>query len=153
MIVVSDTSAITSLFQVGRINLLADMFTTALVPPAVEKELRVLHEHLPAFIQVRAVKEMATVLRLCREIHRGEAEAIVLAKETSADVLLIDEMAGRTVARREGVDIIGLVGVCITAKRAGLLPEIGPLLDALEQQAQFRISPSLKAQALRSVGE
>ncbi len=153
MIVVSDTSAITSLIQIGRINLLADLFTTVLVPPAVERELRVLHEHRPSFIQVRPVAATATVLRLCREIHLGEAEAIVLAKETSADALLIDEMVGRAVARREGVDIIGLVGVCLTAKRAGLLAEVGPLLDELEQQAQFHMSPELKAQALRSVGE
>ena len=153
MIVVSDTSAITSLIQVGRIRLLADLFTTVLVPPAVERELRVLHAHLPAFIQIRPVAETATLLRLCGEIHRGEAEAIVLAKETSADVLVIDERVGRAVARREGVAIIGLVGVCLTAKRAGLLDEVGPLLDELERQAQFRISPGLKARALRSVGE
>lgn len=153
MIVVSDTSAITSLIQIGRIHLLADLFTTVLVPPAVERELRVLHANLPAFIQVCPVAELAMVLRLCEEIHRGEAEAIVLAKETSADALLIDEMAGRAVALREGVEIIGLVGVCLTAKRAGLLAEVGPLLNDLERRARFRISAELKAQALRSVGE
>ena len=73
--------------------------------------------------------------------------------KASADALLIDEMAGRAVALREGVEIIGLVGVCLTAKRAGLLAEVGPLLNDLERRARFRISAELKAQALRSVGE
>ena len=56
-------------------------------------------------------------------------------------------------ALREGLAIIGVVGILVTAKRSGLLPLIGPVLDQLENQAGFRLSASLKINALRMVGE
>jgi len=57
------------------------------------------------------------------------------------------------VAIREGLAIIGLVGVLVAAKRRGYLASIGPVLEQLEVEAGFRLSESLKADALRAVGE
>ena len=153
MIVVSDTSAITSLIQIERAELLADLFEQVVVPLAVERELRRRHSQLPAFVQARQVADVSGVRRLRRELDEGEAEAIVLAKETQADALLIDEKVGRAIALREGVPIIGLVGVLITARRSGAIAAMRPLLDALESKANFHISAELRADALRSVGE
>ena len=63
------------------------------------------------------------------------------------------ETVGRVVALREGLAIIGLVGVLVTAKQRGLLPSVGPVLQQLENEAGFRLSQSLKADTLRVVGE
>lgn len=60
---------------------------------------------------------------------------------------------GRAVALREGLAIIGLVGILVTAKRRGLLSFIRPVLDRLEDQAGFRLSQTLKSEALLAVGE
>ena len=63
--------------------------------------------------------------RLLQEIDAGEAEAICVACELKADRLLIDEKLGRAVALREGLAIIGVVGVLVVAKQKELIPAIG----------------------------
>jgi predicted nucleic acid-binding protein len=153
MIVVSDTSAITSLIQIDRIALLHQLYGAILIPPAVERELRFHHNALPAFIAVTPIHDHEAAVRLMLEINSGEAEAIVLAKEVRASALLIDERKGRAVALREGVPIIGLVGALIAAKRKGILASLVATLDDLEVKANFRIGADLRAEALRAAGE
>ena len=153
MIVVSDTSAITSLLQIGGLPLLQQMYGTVFVPSAVEQELRCLHTVLPDFIIAMPVRDARGVARFLPQLHRGEAEAIALAKEVNAHALLIDEKLGRAVAQQEGLRVIGLVGVLAVAKMKGLVPSLAVMLEALETKADFRMSAALKVEALRSVGE
>ena len=46
----------------------------------------------------------------------GEAEAIALAMEMSADLILLDERDGRIAAERAGLRVTGLLGVLLRAK-------------------------------------
>src|SRR5262245_3574483 len=101
MIVVSDTSGITALLQIGRAELLLKLYREVVIPQAVERELRRAHSSIPSFIRVATVKNRKEVTRLAAELDSGEAEAIVLVKEGQGDILLIDERRGRKVARRE----------------------------------------------------
>jgi predicted nucleic acid-binding protein len=57
------------------------------------------------------------------------------------------------VALREGLAIIGVVGVLVAAKQKGLVPSIAGLLTRLEMEAGFRLSGAVKGAALRAVGE
>ena len=153
MIVVSDTSCISNLLSVGQESLLPSLFGEVLIPPAVQRELLRFHAHLPPFLRCVSPSDEARLSGLRQELDPGEAEAICLACEVQAERLLIDETMGRTVAIREGLAIIGLVGVLVAAKRSGHLSSIGPVLERLEVEAGFRLSESLKADALRAVGE
>ena len=153
MIVVSDTSIITSLIHIGREQLLAELHGEVLIPPAVQAELSRTHAPIPGFLQVRPVHDLASVARLEVELDLGEAEAIVLAQETKADLLLIDEKLGRKVAVREGLRISGLLGLCVDAKLAGKITSLRELVQKLELESGFRVSRSVKEQAFMLAGE
>lgn len=153
MIVVSDTSAITSLMQVGRASLLCDLYGSVLIPSAVHSELLRAHTDLPAFLEVRAVKNRNRVAELEADLDLGEAEAIVLAKEVNADLLLIDEKLGRQIALREGLRISGLMGLFIEAKQRGLIDSVRGLVRRLEAEAGFRVSDGVKSEVFRLAGE
>jgi hypothetical protein len=153
MIVVSDTSAITALLQIDQIELLARIYHEVFIPHAVQRELLVTHLHLPKFIQSRQIANQPDFVRLAAELDEGEAEAIILAKELKADDLLMDETLGRRVAMREGVHVIGLLGVLLEAKARGYVPGLRNLIRDLETKAHFHISPELKHAILREVGE
>jgi hypothetical protein len=122
MIVVSDTSAVTALLTVGKSNLLQELFSSVSIPTAVYVELLRQHPSLPEWIHVEGVQHLEMVQFYLDRIDRGEAEAIQLAREIKADRLLIDDQKGRTVALREGIPIIGLLGVVILARKQELIP-------------------------------
>ena len=153
MIVVSDTSAITALLQIGQENLLAGLYGTVSIPETVAVELARSHSQLPSFINVVAAKDADLCRRLQSELDAGEAEAIVLAKEMDADYLLMDERKGRRVAAREGLRVIGLLGVLFDAKERGLLPRLRAVVADLESKAGFRLSESVKGHVFREAGE
>lgn len=153
MIVVSDTSVISSLLQIQHEHLIADFYRRALIPPAVENELRRAHASLPAFLEVQAVHDRTLVARLQMEIDPGEAEAIALAKETRAGLLLIDEKLGRQAALREHLRISGLIGLCVEARLTRRIVSLRAVVQRLENEAGFRVSRAVKEQAFILAGE
>ena len=54
---------------------------------------------------------------LAADLDPGEAEAIALVLELSADLILLDERDGRSVAERAGLRVTGVIGVLLRAKR------------------------------------
>ena len=105
------------------------------------------------WIETRAVANRALVTALQMELDEGEAEAIALAKELAADLLLLDERRGRVVAAHLDLRLIGLLGVRIEAKRKGCLPLVKPVLDDLVAKAGFWVSQQLYARVLLAAGE
>ncbi len=153
MIVVSDTSAVTSLIQIGRVEVLTRLYGEIFIPQAVRNELLQTHPALPAFLRVRQTGAEDEVHRLCAELDLWEAEAIILAKEIRADYLLIDETLGRQVAIREGVKVIGLLGVLLEGKERGYLTSVREVTAELETIAGFRVTHAVKQIIFREAGE
>lgn len=155
MIVVSDTSAISALLTVGKLPLLHQNYGEILIPDAVWKELYSFHPDMShfGFLNQCSVKNLNAVEPLLESLDRGEAEAIILAVEKKADVLLIDESLGRFHAMKHDVPIIGLMGVLLLAKSKGLVHEIGPIIQDVEEMAGFYLGRALKSQILREAGE
>jgi predicted nucleic acid-binding protein len=81
MIVVSDTTAITTLLKAGEERLLQQLFDEVIVPQAVWDELRVFHSRLPDFVCLRLAAEATRRFPETGALGRGEAEAIKPAKE------------------------------------------------------------------------
>jgi uncharacterized protein len=161
MIVVSDTTAISCLFKLEKLDLLTMFSQEIYMPDAVWLELSRLKEKgydlsplLNAeWLKVESVKDVALVSQLKNELDAGESEAIVVALEKNAQFLLIDEMDGRAKAGQLGVPTIELIGVLLTLKQNQLIPAIKPLLDELRNNAGFYLSDAFYLKILSSIGE
>lgn len=161
MIVVSDASPLIALSAVGRLDLLHQLYGEILIPAFVGEEiLRGAPEQPGAvevrtadWISVRAVSDSGLVRILERELDRGEAEAIALAVEIGADLLVADEHRARRVAVRLDLEVIGVLGILVEAKKKGFLPAVRPILDDLTIRAGFRVDRDLYSRILRAADE
>jgi len=158
MIVVSDTSPITNLIQIGQLDLLRQLYQEIIISPAVYAELVFLENQKALlekedWIRPQALTDSSMLLDLLQRVDKGEAEAIALALELKADFLLIDEQIGRNVAEEYGLKITGILGVLVKAKSEGLIPEVKPMLNKLRTLAGFRIHSKLVEHILKVVGE
>ncbi len=161
MIVVSDTSVLINLAWLDKLPLLNKLYGDLLLPQAVWMEVVEKGAEKPGaadvkaadWIQVCEVSNKALVQALRQDLDAGEAEAIALALEANADLLLMDERLGRATAQHFGLRYIGLIGVLITAKQRGFIVNIKPDLDRLRQVAGFVVSESLYKRILKDVVE
>jgi len=152
MIVVSDASPLIALGRIGRIDLLKEIFGTLVLPDAVWKEVveagmqKIGADEVGSALWItrQSVNDQDLVNLLRHDLGAGEAEAIVLARECSADFLLIDERLGRSAAKSLGLKVVGLVGILIEARDRGLIIDAGSLMDRLHDEAGFWISEDLR---------
>lgn len=148
MIVVSDTSPIGNLLQIGMLHLLEAVFTKVIVPPTVHQEVLELQSFqidinaykIANWIVIQRLTSLGGIDTLLETLDQGESEAILLAKEIHADWILIDERAGTKKAEEMGLQPIGLIGVLIKAKEKGLINKVTPLIEAMRVEAGFWIS-------------
>ena len=125
MIVVSDSTPLISLLKADQLIILQKLYHEILIPQAVYTELTINEKYADeaeiikqcAFIRVVSVKERKAVdiLRRASGLDLGESEAIVYADDHQTDILLMDEAAGRRVARSMGLHIQGTIGVLLQA--------------------------------------
>lgn len=161
MIVVSDTSTLINLAWLNRFALLQQLYGSLLIPSAVWQEAVEKGIGQPGseeiksanWIQVVEVQNTPLVTALQQDLDAGEAEAIALAIEQNADLVLMDERLGRATASRFGLSYIGLIGVLVVAKQKGLLTTLKPDLDKLRRVAGFYISDPLYYRVLGDHGE
>jgi predicted nucleic acid-binding protein len=161
VIIVSDASPIICLSAVDHLDLLRQLYGQVWIPESVREEISRPGSHQPGVAELQAAswilsksaRNEVLVRALEGELDQGEAEAIALAVELEAELLLIDERRGRKVASRLGVRPIGTLGVLIEAKQKDLIPEVGPILKDLQEKAGFRISIQLHEHVLAVAGE
>ncbi len=89
---------------------------------------------------------------LLSDLDRGEAEAIVLAQDLNAELLIMDERLARRHAQRLGLTLTGVLGVLLKAKQQGLVPLVKPLIEQLRQGGIW-LSDALVDEALKLAGE
>jgi predicted nucleic acid-binding protein len=160
-VIVSDSSPLISLARIGRLELLHRLYGDLLIPQAVWHEVVVKGAGQPGveeiksavWIKTATVENDELVLALQRDLGAGEAEAIALALEKKADLLLMDERLGRDTARYFGVRCIGLLGVLAEAKHRREIEAVRPVIDLLVNRAGYRISIELYQRILHDTGE
>ncbi|MBC1196929.1 DUF3368 domain-containing protein [Microcystis aeruginosa BLCCF158] len=161
MITVSNTSPISNLAKVGQLSLMQKIYGRIIIPSAVQEELLdqragenvVTAVQSATWLEIQSVQNQQLVAELKTRVNVGEAEAIVLAVQVGASRLLIDERLGRKVAKDFGLNITGVLGILLFAKRQNLIKAVKPIMDDLTSQANFRISSQLYADVLREAAE
>jgi hypothetical protein len=159
---VSNSSVLIGLSFIGKLSLLKKRFPAGIIiPQAVWKEVveegkgksGSLEISSASWISVGKAKDKGLVDLLKAELDAGEAEAIVLAHEIKADVILLDERDARRAALKLGIKVLGTIGILTWAKKIGLLPSLQAELDSLQNEGKFRISVELYAKVLYEVNE
>ena len=158
LIVVSNSSVIIALARICRLDLLEKLFGKIIVPKAVWREVTVGgkpgHEKVlrAGFIRVEEVHDRRLTMLLKELVDDGEAEAITLALEVDANVLLVDDRDARSMAKKLGLQVMGTLGVLALAKHRGLIPEVKPIVEELIESG-FWISKRILEEFLRELGE
>jgi predicted nucleic acid-binding protein len=151
MAIVSDSSPLIALEQIGQLNLLRQLFQTLLIPEAVASETR--HSVGPrSWIEQRALSRPLLVETLSPALGPGEREAVSLGAEMQAEAVLLDDEAARRIAARLGLPVLGTAGVLLLAKQRNLIPAVKPHLDALVA-TRFFLGPQLYELILSRAGE
>lgn len=155
-VVICDASPLHYLILIGNVDVLHFLYTEVLIPEAVAKELqqpatpesvRRWIADTPSWLHVVSFTASPTHVLLA-DLDPGEHDAILLALDVRADLVVMDEREGVEEARRLGLAVTGTLGVPDRASERGLI-DLESAVAAL-RQTNFRIDPSLLDQLLAS---
>jgi hypothetical protein len=159
-LVVADTTPLSCLVRIGRVDLLHALFPDVRIPPAVAEELdrgaAILGDWRPLLLPSARIEVVAPspLLRLLQEeLDAGEAAALALAAALRADLVLVDEARGRAVARRLGLAVLGTVGLIAAAKKRGMIPAARPLIAEVRTRGGLWLADKLVADVLARLDE
>jgi predicted nucleic acid-binding protein len=146
--IVLNTSPIIFLGKIDCLKILTECFAEIYAPQGVVDEL---HDYpLPPNIQRLAVSSegAAYVQGALGRLHKGELEAIVLAKELFVDFVILDDLLARRKAQRLGIQVMGTLGILLLLKKRGLLSAETTWLkiEQLTEQHGLYVSPHLLLQ-------
>jgi len=148
MIVIADTTPLNYLIVIGCIDALPSLYTHVIIPSSVQNEL--LHANAPvevrdwmsqppSWMEVRSPLKISDPALL--KLDAGKRDAIALAEELNAQLLIVDELKGRRIAEERGLAVVGTIGVLRDAASLGLI-DIKSALDRLSRTT-FHLSPGL----------
>jgi len=140
---------------IGREQLLPALYGRVLIPPAVAEELN--HESTPDVVRLWLARRpnwleirrptRALTLTPGMDLDQGEQEAIALAEEVAADLLLVDEWDARREAERRNLRVVGTLRVLADGAARGLA-DLEESFDRL-RHTNFRVSPELLESLLK----
>ncbi|WP_413176221.1 DUF3368 domain-containing protein [Anabaena azotica] len=148
MIIIADTSPICYLVLIGEIELLPQLFGKILIPTSVYIELtakgsppevQTWINTPPTWLEIRSVTMLDDPQ--LKHLHPGEKEAILLAEQLQADLIILDEKAARKAAQQKKLKVTGLLGILDVAASQNLV-DIPSAILAL-QKTNFRAASKL----------
>ena len=157
--IVADTGPIIAFARLGHLDLLRDVVGQLTIPHAVYEELVGQGSNRPGAAEVvaggwilrRVVTNRTLIAELPSVLHAGEREAIALAQELNAQ-LLIDEEQGRTIALSRGLSVIRSLRVLADAKQRGRIAIVRPIVEEL-RAGGYWIDEDVIRSFLQEMGE
>ena len=104
-----------------------------------------------AWIQRTPIASRSLAHGLPGFLHEGEREAITLARERNAQ-LLVDEIRARRVTSDEGLEVIGTLRILADAKQLKLVDLVRPIIEQM-QSSGYRFDRILIRRFLEQIGE
>ena len=146
-VVISDTTPLHYLVLIGRDSILQKLYGEIIVPPAVLEELG--HHSAPQEISAWVkspptwliIRSPASIPEEFDRLDLGERQALALAREIHADLVLLDDKVARRLAEQVSLKVKGTLGVVADAAKAGMLDFRGTV-ESL-QRTTMRIDPKL----------
>ncbi|MBF0564355.1 MAG: DUF3368 domain-containing protein [Nitrospirae bacterium] len=159
MYIVSDSSPLIIFAKIGKIELLLQALGEIRIPQAVYNEIVIQGQGKPGDIELKntvwirkePIKDYVKIHQLPEGLGLGEKEAILLAQEIGA-ILLVDDKLARREAQSRGIICVGSLRVLKEAKEKGLIAKIKPLGDELRKKG-IRIKDSLYQEFIKAMGE
>lgn len=134
--VVVNTTPLIALAEIGQLHLLKDLYGSIEIPNAVFEEIK----SEPAYSEVREALDWICVVSvekpdqekmLRSRLHAGEVEVILYAKDSQADLVILDDKLARKTAQYMDLTITGTLGVILKAKEKGFIKYVKPIMDKL----------------------
>jgi predicted nucleic acid-binding protein len=150
--VISDSSPLIALAQIGRLDLIRRLHTGISIPPAVAREVAPTVAELPDWVLVQNLAHPLQPSTVSGSIGPGEREAVSLGLELGAALLILDEQPARRLATSLGLRVIGTVGLLMAGKERGFLPKVRPELDRL-RAVRFFMDQDLYDRVIAQAGE
>ncbi len=154
--IVINTGPLILLDKIEALDVLGKLPAKFLCPLAVRQEIDAgIHRSrtpiTPEWLIVKPLKSPLSAL-VDLSIDLGEAEVIQLALESGISWVCLDDLRGRKVARRQGLNVIGLLGLLGWAKELKIIPYLRPYAERLIAEGA-RYSQRLVVGFLSTVGE
>lgn len=155
-LLVADAGPLIGLAKAHLLDLLHRLYSKVYVPQAVFEEVVARGKGRPGATEVSTaswieVCSPGNPLAHSEGLGKGEAEAIALAKELGAD-LLVDDRVARSRARQKKISCLTITRLLAMAYKAGLITEVKPVLERLEEEG-FGVPQKDRQELLRYTGE
>ncbi len=140
-IVIADSSCLIALARSRQLDVLRVLFSQIIIPAAVYDEVVIQGAGRPGsdevaqaeWIITRQVQDHLAVQALRLTLGRGESEAMVLAAETAARFLILDNWRARQSAIGMGLPVVGTLSILQRATEKGLIADLEACLEQLRQ--------------------
>ena len=152
--VISNSTPLIILSKICELEILKKLYGEIIIPRAVFEEVTIKSDAIKnlSWIKILEVQDKTDRKIYQAKLHDGEVEVMMLAKEISADLLIIDDNAAKKFAKFLGFKVTGTLGILVKAKAEKIISEVSPILDKMLAE-KFYISKKIKNLILKTAGE
>lgn len=157
--VIVNSTPLIILSNAQSLSVLKSVYNEITIPKAVFDEVTAkedsacneLRDNLD-WIHIENISNEASKRMYQAKLHAGEVEVMILAQETNAELVILDDNAAKKTAKFLGLTVTGTLGVLLKAKNLGIIPSIKPIIDRIRDNGFF-ITDDIYNLVLNKAGE
>lgn len=142
---ISNTSCLIVLENIDMLFILKELYGEIIISREVSEEFG---KAVPAWVNVREVKDKKYLKLMEHFVDLGEASTIALSLEVDDNIVILDDLKARKLAKKLNINLTGTLGIIINAKKKNIISSTKTVLDKLKDTG-FRISKELENELLK----